>query len=217
MGPDPEHVVTLAISYAERDTCGSLSAPASHGGSAITPAGEAAATEGAAAASPGNSPAGSRRARPAPRYPAPPTSHPGFAGLWLTSGLPSCKVYPHRVRVPLRGAAGAPPVHGASDPLRFHLVDGHPHRLRAPATGRRRRNALTAPGEAGTTLILAPAPCTGNETAAAARRDPFPITPNDYRPHDGSSIIRSCVRRMRGGTERSHAPRPAGRSPRDGR
>ena len=33
----PEHVVTLAISYAERDTCGLLSAPASHGEGAITP------------------------------------------------------------------------------------------------------------------------------------------------------------------------------------
>ncbi len=140
------------------------------------PGGEAAATAGAAAASPGNSPTGSRRARPAPRYPAPPTSHPGFAGLWLTSGLPSCKVYPHRVRVPLRGAAGAPPVHGASDPLRFHLVDGHPHRLRAPATGRRRRNALTAPGEAGTTLCLA-----RHHAPGMKRRQPLGATPSRSR------------------------------------
>jgi len=29
--------------------------------------------------------------------------------LWITSGLPSCKVYPYRLRVPLRGAAGPPP------------------------------------------------------------------------------------------------------------
>jgi len=54
-------------------------------------------------------------------------------------------------------------------------------------------------------------PCTENDTAVPARRDPFPITPNDYQPHDVSSNIRSCVRQVRGGTKRSHAPRPTGR------
>ncbi len=100
----------------------------------------------------------------------------GFAGLWLTSGLPSCKVYSYRVRVPLRGAAGAPPVHGPRDLCRFHLVDGHPHRLRAPATGRRRRNALTAPGEAGTTLCLA-----RHHAPRMKRRQPLGATPSRSR------------------------------------
>ncbi len=43
-------------------------------------------------------------------------------------------------------------------------------------------------------MFSAPAPCTQNDTAVAARRDPFPITPNDYQPHGVSSIIRSCAR-----------------------
>jgi len=35
--------------------------------------------------------------------------------------------------------------------------------------------------------------------AGAARGDLFPITPNDYPPHDGSSTVRSCVRGWVGG------------------
>ena len=65
---------------------------------------------------------------------------------------------------------------GPSDLLGFHLVDGHPHRLRAPATGRRRRNALTAPGEAGTTLCLA-----RHHAPRMKRRQPLGATPSRSR------------------------------------
>lgn len=54
--------------------------------------------------------------------------------------------------------------------------------------------------------------------AVAARRDPFPITPDAYPHRNHTGNLRTCERRMgHGGTSRSRVPPPTVRSPRHSR